>query len=442
MVGLKYINRLVQITLIILIALSFYLSYLIWLFPANQEATNVQEVSPNVADIRSNQELFLPTQLIFQNKQAIFTSHSESLIREFQDKLAKVSLTNPLIKSSTSKKVSELNTSEETLIFHYLSAMNLQTYLQVYHLQLVNKDLQKIKDVTFDTVQIDLVKNRFYFMTANKQKIYQYSVTGLDHKSIQTLVNKEQNKMQKYPLKQPMINGEVLSNQPIKLQLYSYISAEQPYTVFRDAFFNDTKNIKINDDAPDVLSISNNVGDMLTINLDTQLIDYRENNVSVKNKNLYQISAKYIANLGTSMGQLRYFNHTDQAFTYRLFVEGYPIFRENNQDAIHITFSSTNKNNQKNIKITGSLTTIQVPIPSEKTKELPGAAVVYQQLFDAGLASDEYPMITIGYQWTDLQDTGVVDLIPTWFVYHDNQWYQYQDLMKQLQTNNEPTKTN
>lgn len=441
MVGLKYVNRLVQIVLIILIGISFYLSYLIWLFPANQEATNVQEVSQNVADVRSNQDLFLPTQLIFQNKQGVFTSHSETLIREFQDQVAKITLSNPFTKTSTTKEIIEMNSNEESLIFHYLSEMNLKTYLQVYHFQLVDKELEKVKQVSFDTVQVDLVKNHLYFINTDKQKVRQYTFTGLSNKSLQTLLNKEQNKMQKYPVEQSIINGEVLSNQSIQLQLYSYISAEQPYTIFRDAFFNDTKNIKINDDTPEVISVSNDVGDILTINLDTQLIDYRENNVSIKNKNLYQISAKYMANLGTSMGQLRYFDHTNQEFTYRPFVEGYPIFRANNHGAINISFSPTTKNNQRNIKITGSLTTIQVPIPSEKTKELPGAAVIYQQLYDAGLASNEYPMMTIGYQWTDLQDTGVVDLIPTWFVYYNNEWYQYQDLQKQLQANNAPTKT-
>ncbi|MGX7304796.1 YycH family regulatory protein [Enterococcus columbae] len=437
MVGLKYINRLVQIILVILIGLSFYLSYLIWLFPANQEATDVQEVSQNVVAMRSKQELFLPTQLIFRNNQATFSAHSESVIRLFQNQLAKVKLSQMSVKTYSAKAELAASYKEnEVIVFHYLSQMSLSTYLQVYHLQLSTEALQKAKQLTFDTVKIDLNKEKLSFIHTDKLRVIQYDFSGLSSKNFSSLLNKTQDKMQKYPLNQEIVNGEVLSEQPIRLQLYSYISADQPYTVFRDAFFNDTKNIKVNDDTPDAISISNSKGDILTINLDTQLIDYRENNYLLKNQTLYNASAHYMANLGTSMGQLRYFTVEDERFTYRPFVEGYPIFRENNQGAIEVTFSPTVEKNQKNINITGSLTTIQVPIPSEKTQELPGAGAVYQQLFNAGLDQKQYPIITIGYQWTDLQDTGVVDLTPTWFVYYQQEWYQYQVLLKELQATN------
>ena len=40
--------------------------------------------------------------------------------------------------------------------------------------------------------------------------------------------------------------------------------------------------------------------------------------------------------------------------------------------------------------------------------------------------------MTIGYLWVDIQDTGVVDLTPTWFVHYENTWVAFDELMNEL----------
>ena len=40
--------------------------------------------------------------------------------------------------------------------------------------------------------------------------------------------------------------------------------------------------------------------------------------------------------------------------------------------------------------------------------------------------------MTIGYLWEEIQDTGVVDLTPTWFAYYQNQCLPYDELVQIL----------
>ena len=56
--GLKYLNHIIRFSLVAFIALSFYLSYLIWLSPARFEDNTGLEVSQNLVDKRSEKELF------------------------------------------------------------------------------------------------------------------------------------------------------------------------------------------------------------------------------------------------------------------------------------------------------------------------------------------------------------------------------------------------
>ena len=227
-----------------------------------------------------------------------------------------------------------------------------------------------------------------------------------------------------------MVSGQVYSKDPIKLQLYSYISTDQPYTLFRDAFFLNTRDIKVNDDTNDALVLSNHQGDMLSISLNDQMVHFRANQVDFHNQNMYRVSADYVSRLGTNLGQLRFFQREDKKIIYRAFVEGYPLFRKDDNGKIVVSFSDLGQENTRNMEISGNLTTLQVPIPSDKTKTLPGALTICEKLQSLGIKA--LPEMTIGYLWEEIQDTGVVDLTPTWFAYYQNQWLPYDELVRIL----------
>ena len=57
---------------------------------------------------------------------------------------------------------------------------------------------------------------------------------------------------------------------------------------------------------------------------------------------------------------------------------------------------------------------------------------VIETLYYKGLDTTLVESLLIGYQWKNLEDTGVVDLIPNWYIKYDNQWYRYEALFQLL----------
>lgn len=430
MVGLKYLSRGIRLCLVALIVLSFYLSYLIWLSPERNDESQEQEMSQKITDIRSKEELFLPTSVSYHDDKQINISNSPSILLSLHHFFKDQEIRRLQIYAYENEESLLKNLSKENYVsFDYLSKMNLNEYLSVYQLRLSNNDKQKLKSIYFDEMRLNLKQKQLVFINHEDQQVFKFHVQ-MDLTQIENYLKKHQKQFQLHEGEIKMVSGQVYSKDPIKLQLYSYISTDQPYTLFRDAFFLNTRDIKVNDDTNDALVLSNHQGDMLSISLNDQMVHFRANQVDFHNQNMYSVSADYVSRLGTNLGQLRFFQREDKKIIYRAFVEGYPLFRKDDNGKIVVSFSDLGQENTRNMEISGNLTTLQVPIPSDKTKTLPGALIICEKLQSLGIKA--LPEMTIGYLWEEIQDTGVVDLTPTWFAYYQNQWLPYDELVQIL----------
>lgn len=430
MVGLKYLSRGIRLGLVTLIALSFYLSYLIWLSPERNDESQEQEMSQKITDIRPKEELFLPTRVAYHNGKEISTSNSPAILLSLHHFLKNQEIRRLQIYTYEDEEALLKNLSKENYVsFDYLSKMKLNEYLSVYQLQISNSDKQRLKNSYFDEIRLNFGQKQLSFINHDDQQVFKFHLQ-MDLTQIENYLKKHQKQFQLHEGEFKMVSGQVYSKDPIKLQLYSYISTDQPYTLFRDAFFLNTRDIKVNDDTNDALVLSNHQGDILSISLNDQMVNFRANQVDFHNQNMYSVSADYVSRLGTNLGQLRFFQREDKKIIYRAFVEGYPLFRKDDNGKIVVSFSDLGQGNTRNMEISGNLTTLQVPIPSDKTKTLPGALTICEKLQSLGIKA--LPEMTIGYLWEEIQDTGVVDLTPTWFAYYQNQWLPYDELVQIL----------
>lgn len=428
--GLKYLSRGIRLCLVTLIALSFYLSYLIWLSPERNDESQEQEMSQKITDIRSKEELFLPTSVAYHDDKQINISNSPSILLSLHHFFKDQEIRRLQIYAYEDEEALLKNLSKENYVsFDYLSKMKLNEYLSVYQLQISNGDKQRLKNSYFDEIRLNFGQKQLSFINHDDQQVFKFHVQ-MDLTQIENYLKKHQKQFQLHEGEFKMVSGQVYSKDPIKLQLYSYISTDQPYTLFRDAFFLNTRDIKVNDDTNDALVLSNHQGDMLSISLNDQMVHFRANQVDFHNQNMYSVSADYVSRLGTNLGQLRFFQREDKKIIYRAFVEGYPLFRKDDNGKIVVSFSDLGQENTRNMEISGNLTTLQVPIPSDKTKTLPGALTICEKLQALGIKA--LPEMTIGYLWEEIQDTGVVDLTPTWFAYYQNQWLPYDELVQIL----------
>ena len=185
-------------------------------------------------------------------------------------------------------------------------------------------------------------------------------------------------------------------------------------------------------DSTSELNFFDNTGSM-SIQQEARTVDFHGVMAIDDSFSIYSKSYQYIRELGTSYGSLRLFDQSKNQVDYRMFVEGYPVFSTNEDGKITVRFVDNGQENQKNVDIRASMNMFQVPIPSDIEISLPASHDITEKLYLYGMDSDELGMMLIGYSWRNVQDTGVVDLEPEWYIQYGDQWYSYQELLDKLQ---------
>lgn len=68
---------------------------------------------------------------------------------------------------------------------------------------------------------------------------------------------------------------------------------------------------------------------------------------------------------------------------------------------------------------------------------MPSSYEIVQNLYLHGAEYEKLNMIVIGYGWKNIQDTGVIDLEPNWYIQYENTWYSYEQLLAYLEESGE-----
>ena len=194
--GLKYLSHGIRLGLIALIALSFYLSYLIWLSPERNEESQEQEMSQKITDIRPKEELFLPTSVAYHNGKEISASNSPAILLSLHHFLKNQEIRSLQIYAYEDEESLLKNLSKESYVsFDYLSKMKLNEYLSVYQLQISNSDKQRLKNNYFDEIRLNLGQKQLIFINHDDQQVFKFHVQ-MDLTQIENYLKKHQKQFQ------------------------------------------------------------------------------------------------------------------------------------------------------------------------------------------------------------------------------------------------------
>ena len=72
----------------------------------------------------------------------------------------------------------------------------------------------------------------------------------------------------------------------------------------------------------------------MSIHSETQVVDFRGELPEKKKMLVYFLKVSYISKLGSSLGNLRYFDRSDNTIDYRIFVEGFPVLGQTAEDRL------------------------------------------------------------------------------------------------------------
>ncbi|OJG74434.1 hypothetical protein RV12_GL002491 [Enterococcus quebecensis] len=426
-------ERIVRIGLVFLVLLSLYLSVSIWVSSAKKEkpVKNDPQLATAVVNERADTDVFLPMRLVRMQDGKSEMNNSENLITNIQNEI-KNSKFGELIQTvqGNSEQFDKYLVMDQGFELLYEGPFLLSEYISVYNLALNLTDINNNADIYFTCIQVDLSQNKIRFLDFNRKDVYEAPIT-IDNEKALTLMNKVSVQYNQISEQQAIAGKHYFMSEDLKMKKYSYILASQPVTKFRNAFFSNTENIQTNEDSKDLSYTSGSERLVAEEKLGT--IHFNgELGTRTPEDNIYSDSFDYVKKLGTNMGNIRYFDRSNSEINYRTFVEGYPVFSENDKGQVRITIDN-DKAEKTSVVIETSVDTIQVPIPSEEEVILKSTENLLEQLAANGADQEKINSMVIGYTWHKIEEiTQVVDLTPEWYIRYDNKWYPERELLEHL----------
>ena len=426
-------EKIIRVGLIVMIALSFYFSYMIWLNPTgfNNASTETDTgVNPSVQTYKQKSDLFLPLYLTWNDEEDIKETNSEAVIREIQEVINEATISDLTLRTygeeQAFSKAQEVN---QGISLNYYTTFYLKDYEKTFDKELSLEDESETEDFPFSRIQFDLEENTIQFVDFTHQRVVRGKIDW-DKSQVKHLLADNPREWTAMRTDQERSSNQYYTQDSIKLKKYSYYSSTQSQSLFREAFFSNPKNVKINDESVDTYYYEG--GQNMTVLQDQQQVKFETTTDGSDEMDLAMLSADYIIRLGNNFGTIRYFDQQDKHLAYRVFVEGYPVFSTGGQGVISVAFSESGQTGSREMTISASLNAIQVPIPSETEIELPSSLSVKNDLIAAGADPESLQQIIVGYQWGEIKDAPLVDLTPAWYVNYDSSWISYDALMTKL----------
>ncbi|AYW47009.1 hypothetical protein C7K38_00650 [Tetragenococcus osmophilus] len=431
---MKYSKYILWIGLAFMIALSFYLSYLIWASPANKDQSLVEETEDSQTqdqqEIIAASEVFLPLKTVYLNDDNAQASNTESLLEDLQTNIAQSTFGSLDVQSYNSDEglVEQMELSQG-IEMDYAASFPLESYNDFFDMDLPIEGNEE-ENFTFQIIQVDFERDQIRFINKDEQLIATADIQS-SLADVQDVLKEDSIDWYDVVKDEQLDYFTYFNEEPVKLRKFSYIASSRPYTVFRDSFFTNPNNLRSNEDTED-LNIYDG-SESMVIAPDDQTVDFQGAISQDENFDKYTDSYQYIRNLGTSYGSIRFLDSMQNTIDYHIFVEGFPVFSDNDEGKFSVDFSEAGQDSQRSVEIQANLNMIQVPIPSDSEVEVPSGRTVLEDLYYVGADSDKISDLVVGYHWENIEDTGVVDLEPNWYVQYDDTWYNSEDLMQHLQ---------
>ncbi|QFP78794.1 YycH family regulatory protein [Latilactobacillus graminis] len=435
---MRFKNFLMRIVLLIAVAVSVVLSWLIWTSNAHYERqTNSQTTTKSTSHKTERKigDVFLPTQLLWrtENQSQLIYNSKESLIPQFK---ATLKLTNSAsfnqVKLDQDDYYQAIN-QNDTVTMLYPDKISYAIFKKVFSYH--NSNLGQ--NVTFNRIRITLGKSpQLWLMNDQNHQVYQASLKAFPPARVKKVLENADVHLK--------VTEKMLNNKPLlyvaadqTLLPYSYLVNQQPENYYITTLLNQRNTDKIDTKEQGSSAIytdgtDSNLYKRLTINHETgeiSFVKYADQKLPTSLTKNFEASFDVLQKTGNAMSGMRFYSYDQatNATAYRTFVEGFPVFYQTNFGSVQVQLLSTGQ------KIDFSNYSLQVPVPAEdKQVTIPSTESVLNQLTRSGFLLEDVENVQVGYEWTkETSNEQVIDLNPTYFVQYKGVWRSLAALMAQ-----------
>ncbi|RAN56928.1 hypothetical protein B8A33_03850 [Dolosigranulum pigrum] len=426
------LDRVRHVFLLLLIALSFYISYNIWVPREEGELTSTLQATnqmPAALIERKRLHVYAPAQYI------LHTDHPEKLPRKQMSEIFEMLMTSVTI---TELSHSEQFSREEFLM---LNEADEEHYLEmIFYTELPIG----LFDGRFDNLPSDFANKFFtrlsinldnpttlYFYNSYNEEVYRGELDTSKLTEISQLIDTENiGGTPVFPqlIKQDMV---YLPEEAQKIAQFDYVMERLPNSLFVSSFFPDTStvDVRVNNYETRYIDLTteiriNQVTDILTYL--NQLPDLDElTNVERFNNSFYQLS-----NLENWVEPilLDKYNPDNNILTYRRYIDEYPIFdQQGRKSYVEI---GVLEEGLSHLQIPLQITQTPISLDGSKDETLISGREVLDEIESRSTYElSDIEGIQVGLDWTESKESNrVIHFTPKWYVKIDGQWLTLTDL--------------
>ena len=244
--GLKYVETIKSIALILLVALSIILTFSIWTYSPNYET--IEQFPPidiSIGDKKRIDEIIKPYKMVFNFKDDLKGTTDSDKIDRIMEEITdwKITEITPVDNNFTSEDISTLLRKPYRFTVFFQSEIPLSVYDSVLTIE------APTPEISFNQIVVEWSPDNtgitFYFVSKLNKMLYSAKVKAENYQSLDNSILTIGRELQEYREVKPESSSYlVVSADPMETIKYTFLEDEVPINKFRDALFSDVNAVR------------------------------------------------------------------------------------------------------------------------------------------------------------------------------------------------------
>lgn len=431
-------DKIRNITLAILVLLSFFLSFNLWTAGRNigeEQNPSSQSVRSNIATIEHMEsEAFRPTMIALHgidNQNPLIVANT-------------FPLRNLLNNRFSSENLSRIETYEELDKQEYLETMKTDQWMEFIFREELPLGLlsQKFEDFSqenadyfFDRILINIENPNFiYFYHTDTDVFYSASVAENESLNIEPFLNTEN---LNYKSAETRIFGNnivYLTQEPVDIPYRSYVIDRLPNSLYTSNFYPDPSLVDTRSSGSTTRYID--LTREVTINQQNHTLVFLrqiEDSGELRPTDRFMRSFEQVNRFENWTGtfSLTDYDREDETISFRREIDGLPVFSTSDNETVSEV--GLVESGVTHLKLPLRFINTPITMDGSPDEELLSGVEVINQLSEQ-LPAERYEKIenlTVGYTWEESEEASqVIYFIPNWYILFDGVWTEFEALLE------------
>lgn len=430
-------SKIKTLILTALILLSFFLSYNLWSAGGRDQSSSEDDIessnqTPASLVERSSFEVYAPSRVAVHGQNLMLTNQMEIL-----------DVLEPIFENAVFNEVENIDSMDRDTYYQTLN-LSADRWFEMTYSDLIPIGLMEnrfgdlpsdIANSGINRIAVNLDQpNQVNMYDSINETLYEINVDSIDLTELDNYLNSGDTEFVEGYAQNVNENMIYLPENRVNIEYKNYVVERLPNSLYVGQFFPDTSNVdvSVNENETRYIDIMREVridSNNYVLTYTRQLSALNEMDETAR----FDESYNHLSNLENWIDSVHYdsYNSENRLMVYRRYIEGIPVFSENDLEA---TFEiSILENGVNHLRL--PLRVIQTPITlsGPSTKELRSGsevvAIIDSLEGETILNIDE---LSIGLGWNESEESNqVIHFEPNWYVRQGTTWQSLPDFVEE-----------